>query len=412
MIAHGQVTEVQQDDAALRLEHVIPLGNPVGALPATVEVAVIGGGIMGASIAYHLAEAGVTDVLVLERSSLGSGSSAKPLGGIRATFSDPSNVLLGHRSLAAFESFEARFGTPIGLQQVGYLFLCRTEIELAAVESSVRMQNSIGCNSRMINPVEASELNPFVDPSCLLGASFSPRDGYAEPALVVAGYAAAAERLGASFAEFTEVFDLCTDTDGVHHIATQRGTVRAKTLVIAAGAWSSWLGDKVGVHLPVEGVRRQIGFTAQQPQPHPTVPFTLDLSTTLYFHNYRNGLLLGISNPDEPPGLGREFSYGWTRAFDEAAAVVAPSLAGQQLVGGWAGLYENTPDHNAMIGKADVPGVLYATGFSGHGFLQGPAVGEIIRDLYLDREPFMDPTPFSADRFSDERSLFHEVHII
>ncbi|HEY5847643.1 MAG TPA: FAD-binding oxidoreductase [Microlunatus sp.] len=412
MIAHGQVTEVQHDDAALRLEHVVPLGNPAGALPATVEVAVIGGGIMGASIAYHLAEAGVSDVLVLERSSLGSGSSAKPLGGVRATFSDPSNVLLGHRSLAAFESFEARFGTPIGLQQVGYLFLCRTEIELAAVESSVRMQNSIGCNSRMINPGEAYELNPFVDPSCLLGASFSPRDGYAEPALVVAGYAAAAERLGASFAEFTEVFDLSTDTDGVHHITTQRGTVRANTVVIAAGAWSSWLGDKVGVHLPVEGVRRQIGFTAQQPQPHPTVPFTLDLSTTLYFHNYRNGLLLGISNPDEAPGLGREFSYGWTRAFDEAAAVVAPSLAGQQLVGGWAGLYENTSDHNAMIGKAEVPGVLYATGFSGHGFLQGPAVGEIIRDLYLDREPFMDPAPFSADRFRDERSLFHEVHII
>ena len=131
------------------------------------------------------------------------------------------------------------------------------------------------------------------------------------------------------------------------------------------------------------------------------MPFTLDLSTTLYFHNYRNGLLLGISNRDEEPGLCREFSYGWTRAFDEAAAVVAPTLADQPLVGGWAGLYENTPDHNAMIGRPTVPGVFYATGFSGHGFLQGPAVGEIIRDLYLDREPFLDPRPFSADRFGD-----------
>jgi sarcosine oxidase, subunit beta len=406
------ITKGQRVDAAQRLEHVVPLGNPVDALPANIEVAVIGGGIMGVSIAYHLAEAGVTDVLVLERSSLGSGSSAKPLGGVRATFSDGNNVLLGHRSLAAFETFEARFGTPIGLQQVGYLFLCRTEIELAAVEDSVRMQNSIGCDSRMISPAEAYELNPFVDPGCLLAASYSPRDGYAEPALVVAGYATGAERLGARFADFTEVFDLSTDADGVHHIATQRGNVRANAVVIAAGAWSTWMGEKVGVHLPVEPVRRQIGFTPQQPKPHPIVPFTLDLSTTLYFHNHRNGLLLGISNPDEEPGLCREFSYGWTRAFDAAAAIVAPSLAGQQLVGGWAGLYENTPDHNAMIGKADVPGIFYATGFSGHGFLQGPAVGEIIRDLYLDREPFMDPTPFSADRFTEARSLFHEVHII
>ena len=109
----------------------------------------------------------------------------------------------------------------------------------------------------------------------------------------------------------------------------------------------------------------------------------------------------------------REFSYGWTRAFDDAARIVAPGLAGQTLVGGWAGLYENTPDHNAMIGQAaGVPGVFYATGFSGHGFLQGPAVGEIVRDLYLDREPFMDPAPFSADRFRSDGSLFHEVHII
>lgn len=405
-------TDEGTENATPRLEHVVPLGNPATGLPSHAEVAVVGGGIMGVSIVYHLAEAGVRDVLVLERSSLGSGSSAKPLGGVRATFSDANNVLLGHRSLAAFETFEERFGTAIGLNQVGYLFLCRTEAELAAVEDSVRLQNSLGCDSRMITPAEAFELNPFLDPSCLLGASFSPRDGWAEPARVVAGYASAAVRSGATIAEFTEVFDLAQAAGAGFVISTQRGEVRAGTVIIAAGAWSTLLGEMVGVHLPIEGVRRQIGFTRQQPRPHPTVPFTLDLSTTLYFHNYRNGLLLGISNPDEEPGMVREFSYGWTRAFDAAARVVAPSLAGQPLVGGWAGLYENTPDHNAMIGRADVPGVLYATGFSGHGFLQGPAVGEIIRDLYLEREPFMDPSAFSATRFSASGSLMHEVHII
>lgn len=399
-------------DPAPQLEHVVPLGSPASPLPASAEVAVVGGGIMGASIAYHLAEAGVRDVLLLERSTLGSGSSAKPLGGVRATFSDANNVLLGRRSLAAFERFQEQFGTSIGLHQVGYLFLCRTERDLAAVEGSVRLQNSLGCDSRMITPSEASALNPFLDPGCLLGASFSPRDGWAEPARVVAGYANAATRLGVTVAEFTEVFDLARCADGGFMITTQRGEVRADAVIIAAGAWSSVLGSMVGVHLPIEGVRRQIGFTAQQPAPHPTVPFTLDLSTTLYFHNYRNGLLLGISNPDEEPGMCREFSYGWTRAFDDAARVVAPSLASQPLVGGWAGLYENTPDHNAMIGRADVPGVFYATGFSGHGFLQGPAVGEIVRDLYLNREPFMDPSAFSAARFCDAGSLFHEVHII
>jgi sarcosine oxidase, subunit beta len=398
-------------DEAPELEHVVPLVIPPDPLPAAVEVAVIGGGIMGVSAAYHLAEAGITDLVVLERETLGSGSSAKPLGGVRATFSDANNVLLGQHSLTAFEEFETRFGTPIGLRQVGYLFLCRSAGELEAVEQSVRLQNQLGCNSRMVSPAEAYELNPFLDPTVLFGASFSPRDGYAEPARVVAGYAAAAAGLGVRLCEHTEVIDIAPQRGDGHRITTQRGEIQAKAVVVAAGAWSNRLGAMVGVPLPLQAVRRQIGFTGQLEQPHPTVPFTLDLSTTLYFHNYRNGMLLGISNRDEDPGYNREFSYGWTRAFDAAAEVVAPTLAHQPLVGGWAGLYENTPDHNALIGKAEVPGVLYATGFSGHGFLQGPAVGEIIRDLYLGREPFLDPTPFSADRFASER-LLTEVHII
>jgi sarcosine oxidase subunit beta len=393
------------------LEHVVPLATPVMPMPAAAEVVVVGGGIMGASIAFHLAEAGVTDVVVLERGTLGSGSSAKPLGGVRATFSDANNVELGLRSLQAFETFADRFAIDIGLCQVGYLFLCRSEAELAAVEASVRLQNRVGCNSRMVTPAQACKINPMLDPGPLLGASFSPRDGYCEPARVVEGYASAAARLGVRCCEYTEVLELATDATGSHEVRTQRGCITAGTVIITAGAWSTKLGAMLGVHLPVQAVRRQVGFTPQQERPHPEVPFTLDLSTTLYFHNYRNGLLLGISNMDEEPGFCREFSYGWTRAFDSAAAVVAPSLVGQPLVGGWAGLYENSPDHNALIGKAAVPGVLYATGFSGHGFLQGPAVGEIVRDLYLDRDPFMDPTAFSADRFGTG-ALLKEIHII
>jgi glycine/D-amino acid oxidase-like deaminating enzyme len=393
------------------LEHVVPLATPAIPLPAAAEVVVVGGGIMGASIAFHLAEAGVTDVIVLERGTLGSGSSAKPLGGVRATFSDANNIELGLRSLHAYETFADRFGIDIGLRQVGYLFLCRSEAELAAVEASVRLQNRLGYNSRMVTPAKAGEINPMLDPGPLLGASFSPRDGYAEPARVVEGYARAATQLGVRCCEHTEVLELATDATGAHQVRTQRGCLTAGAVIIAAGAWSTKLGAMLGVHLPVQAIRRQVGFTPQLDRPRPTVPFTLDLSTTLYFHNYRNGLLLGISNRDEDPGFCREFSYGWTRAFDAAAAVVAPSLVGQPLVGGWAGLYENTPDHNAMIGKAAVPGVLYATGFSGHGFLQGPAVGEIIRDLYLDSDPFMDPTAFSADRFGTG-ALLTEVHII
>jgi sarcosine oxidase subunit beta len=395
-------------------DHIVPLiFDEVTALARSADVAIIGGGIMGTSIAFHLAEAGVRDVVVIERDTLGSGSSAKPLGGVRATFSDPSNIQLGQRSLETFERFSEQFKIDIGLRQVGYLFLCRSELELSALQNATGIQNSLGCSARMVTPAEAIMINPLLRQAALIGASFSPRDGFADPAKVIKAYAGAARELGAALHEHTEVLDIQKSPTAAHEIHTNRGMIKVEAVIIAAGAWSQKIGRMVGAYLPVEPVRRQIGITEQPAKPFPTVPFTLDLSTTLYFHNYRNAMLLGISNANEEPGFCREFSYGWTTAFDQAAEIIAPSLAHVPLVGGWAGLYENTPDHNALIGKAEhLDGVFYATGFSGHGFLQGPAVGELMRDLYLGRESFMDPTSFSATRFAGAEAARTEIHII
>lgn len=389
-------------------------------LPSHAEVVVVGGGVMGTSIAFHLAEAGVRDVVVLEQGTLGCGSSAKPFGGVRATFSDPGNVQLGQRSLETFERFAEQFSTDIGLRQVGYLFLCRTDAEVASVEASTALQRSLGGSGRMITPAQAVELNPLVDGRVLTGASFSPRDGYAEPARVVAAYATALTALGGHVAEGTTVTGIETSGGAVSAVETDRGTIRTGAVVVAAGAWSARLGAMAGVDLPVVPVRRQIGFTPQSAdpggRPFPTVPFTLDLSTTLYFHNYPAGMLLGISNADEPEGFGRVFDDAWVPAFDAAARVVAPPLVGRPLAGGWAGLYENTPDHNAIIGVSHhLDGFFYATGFSGHGFLQAPAVGEVVRDLYRGVEPFLDVTPFDVARFDPDpagHTLLAEVHII
>jgi sarcosine oxidase, subunit beta len=381
-------------------------------LPPHATVTIIGGGAVGVSAALHLARGGVVSILVVERDLLGSGSSAKPLGGVRATFSDPGNILLAQRSLEAYERFGAEFGVDIGLRQVGYLFLCRTKNELAAVESSTELQNRLGGSSEMVSPERAAQLNPFIDPSVLHGASFSPRDGYAQPRQVVHGYADAARSLGVVFSEQTDVTAIDTNDDKVTAVRTSRGVVRTDAVICTAGAWSQRIGEMAGVLLPVVPVRRQIGFTAPLMQPMPTVPFTLDLGSTLYFHNAGDGLLLGISDAGQSPGFGREFSYEWLAAFDKAAAVVAPSLVGLKLEGGWAGLYENTPDHNALIGRANSPrNFLYATGFSGHGFLQAPGVGELVTDLFLEHDSFMDPHSFRADRFRDAEAL-REVHII
>ncbi|NMR29136.1 NAD(P)/FAD-dependent oxidoreductase [Crystallibacter degradans] len=392
---------------------IVPLSLPDGLQqPLSADVVIIGGGIMGVSSAFHLAEAGVKNVVLIERGELGTGSSAKPLGGVRATFSDPANVALGKRSLDAYGRFAGRFGVDIGLRRVGYLFLCRSSAEVLDCERSTLVQNEFGSNSRMVTPDEAVEINPFVAKEALLGASYSPEDGFAEPAKAVQAYAAAATALGVKILTGTEAFAIETTNGSINSVVTNRGTIRTESVICAAGAWSRKIGDMAGVELPVTPVRRQIGMTRQQSVPYPEVPFTLDLSTTMYFHNYYNGMLLGISN-DEDPGFGRDYSHEWLPEFNAAARVCAPSLAEPDLEFGWAGLYENTPDHNALIGaSSEVSGFYYATGFSGHGFLQGPAVGELIRDMYLGRPGFMDASTFSADRFNNDLALVREVHII
>lgn len=380
--------------------------------PESAEVVIIGGGVMGMSIAWHLVEQGVQDIVVVEQAEFGSGSSAKPLGGVRANFSDPMNVLFGKRSLAEFTGFKEKFGVDIMLNRVGYLFLARTEQELENLERGNQSQKSQGVNSMMVSPEEATKLNPFLKSEALLGGSYSPDDGWAAPSKVVEGYAKGAQALGATLLNRTQVLDIQRTGSTINSVITNRGEIKTNSIICAAGAWSAEIGELAGVPLPVEAVRRMIGLTRQQPNPHPTVPFTLDLSTTMYFHNYGNGMLLGISHL-EKSGFCREYSYEWLREFNAAASVFAPTLENPDLTEGWAGYYENTPDKNALLGESSaLPGFFYATGFSGHGFLQAPAVGELMADLYLGRESFMDPAPFDAERFATGGSRLNEINII
>ncbi|WP_327322014.1 FAD-binding oxidoreductase [Streptomyces sp. NBC_01210] len=381
----------------------------------SAEVVIIGGGVVGASIAFHLAEAGVRDVLVLERDEPASGSSGKPIGGIRAQFSDPLNIRLGQRSLEAWRAFNARPGADIGMESVGYLFLLGSKAEEATFQQAVDVQNELGVRSRIITPREAHELCPYVDPHSVVAAAYSPDDGYALPKAAVHGYLRAARRLGATLRTHCTVTGIDVGGGRVRAVRTTSGTVRTSTVVCAAGPWSAAVGAMAGVELPVTPLRRQIALTGPLSPAPPRVPFTLDFDSTLYFHNDgAGGLVLGLSDPRQEPGFGREFSQEWLEPFREAAARRAPALAGLQARSGWAGLYEMTPDRNALIGRAgEVNGFLYATGFSGHGFLQAPAVGETVRDLYLDRTPFIDVGPLAATRFEGHAAAVRpEAHII
>jgi sarcosine oxidase subunit beta len=382
------------------------------ALPASAAVVVIGGGILGTSVAFHLAQAGITDVVLLERGELAQGSSGKPIGGVRGQFSDALNIRLAARSLAAYDGFAQAFGVDIRLDKVGYLFLLRTPDHVATFEAALALQHEAGIPTRLIEPREAHELCPRIDPDAFVAAAFSPSDGHAHPTVVAGAYAASARRRGARVVTGCEVSGIDVRGGEIAAVRTPHGVIRTSTVVCAAGPWSREIGDMAGVELDVRPIRRQIAFSAPLTPPAPRLPFTIDYDSTFYFHTAGDGVLLGMSDPGQAPGFDREYSAAWLPALRRAAARCAPSLAGLPVSHGWAGLYEMTPDANALVGESPAVGrFLYATGFSGHGFCQAPAVGEVVADLVRGEPPFTDVTPLRAERFA-ERAPILEANIV
>jgi sarcosine oxidase subunit beta len=321
---------------------------------------------------------------------------------VRAQFSDRVNIELGQRSLAAFGRFAARPGGQIDFHQVGYLFLLDDPGTAATFEQNAALQNELGVPSRMISPREAFALSPLISTAGLVAAAYSPADGHCTPESVVLGYAAAARALGARLVTGTRVTGIEAGPDGFE-VRTPEQTVRAETVICAAGAWSAQVGAWVGAHLPVTPLRRQIVVTGPIAGLPARLPMTIDFATSLYFHREGQGLLIGMSDPEETPGYRLDRSDSWLPRLAEAMTRRAPRLADHGIASGWAGLYEDTPDHNGLIGEATpAPGgrFLYATGFSGHGFLMAPAVGEVLRDMYLGRRPPVDVSPLDAGRFA------------
>jgi sarcosine oxidase subunit beta len=367
--------------------------------PAAADVVIVGGGVVGCSAAFHLAEAGA-QVVLLERDQLGSGSTSKAAGGVRTQFSDPLNIEIARRSLDAFKAFATRPGWEIDLHEVGYLFLLTDEAHVDAFTRSVALQNSLGIPTRIVTAQEARELSPLLEVDDVLAASYSPQDGHATPEAVVQGYAYAARALGAHLQTNAEVERIDIRDGRIEAVHTDEHTVRTDTVICAAGAWSRRCGELVNVDLPVTPLRRQVLFTEPMPDLPPRLPLTIDFSTTFYYHREGPGLLFGMSDPREVPGFGIETTDDWIPALLEIAERRAPSVATAGIRGGWAGLYDMSPDHNAIIGEAaGVSRFLYATGFSGHGFLQGPATGELLRDLVLERPTFADIAPLAVERF-------------
>ncbi|MFI7115469.1 NAD(P)/FAD-dependent oxidoreductase [Amycolatopsis sp. NPDC049868] len=382
-------------------------------LPERTDVVVIGGGIIGVSCAYRLAAAGVS-VLLLERDTLGAGSTAKAAGGIRSSFTTRVNIEIGLRGLAEYASFAETYGTEIDFRRDGYLYLVTDPADLPEFERCAELQNSYGVRSRLVEPAEARRFSSLIDTEGVVAALWSPDDAKATPDSAVQGYARAARGHGAVLKTGVEVVGIERDGDEITGVRTSAGSVRTDAVVCAAGAWSGRIGELVGVDLPVRPYRRQVVFTGPVADLPESVPLTVEMPSAFYFHREGLGLAMSFCDGDGDPGFDTRYQPGgWLPELAEIAARRVPAVLDAGIRGGWAGLYEVTPDRNQIVGESvHLSRFFYATGFSGHGFQMGPAVGELVRDLYLGRVPAIDITGLDVRRFAGDRAVTREHNIV
>jgi sarcosine oxidase subunit beta len=378
----------------------------------SADVVIAGGGIMGCALAYQLAKRNV-DVIVLERETLGSQSTGKCAGGVRQQFSMEANVRLQRMSVRMFESFEEETGHPADFRQVGYLFVLTLPQHIEDFRRNVEMWHGVGlAEARWVDPSEAARMVPVLNVEDVLGCTFCPSDGIASPADVTSGYSSAARRLGARLKEGVEVVGVDVAGGRVQGVRTSEGEISTRLVFNCAGAWSASIGRMAGLEIPVLPYRRHIAVTGTFAAVPRTNPMTVDFQTSLYFHPEGDGVLIGMSDRSEPPGFATDVSWEFLEKMFAQAERRAPALAAAGIKTAWAGLYETTPDHQAILGPVpEVEGFWCAAGFSGHGFMQAPAAAILLTQLLLDQRSEIDISPFAFTRFA-RGSLVAERNVI
>ena len=380
----------------------------VSKLPKTADVIVIGGGVMGASTAYHLAAAEAGKVILLEKEPyFGQGATGRCAGGVRYQFATEINVQLSIVSLAMLDRFEEDTGQNPLYRKCGYLFVLTNEAEVEQFKSNIAMQKLLGVETEWLSADEVRARLPMMRFDDALAGTIHPNDGLADPNSVVMGYIQRARQLGVTALTEIEVLDIDTASNGVRGVVTSAGTIDTRIIVNAAGPWVSLIGSMVGLEIPITPIRRQMLTTTPLPNLAADFPFVIDFAQSLYFHREGNGVLTGMSNPDEKPGFDQSIDGEWELVAMQAAAERMPMLetAGRQT--GWAGLYEITPDAHPIFGATPIDGFYLVGGFSGHGFMHGPIAGKLMTEIILEgKSQTVDISSLDLARFDENRLIF------
>ncbi|MFQ5629202.1 MAG: NAD(P)/FAD-dependent oxidoreductase [bacterium] len=385
------------------------IGNPKN------DVIIIGAGIIGCSLAYHLCKLGCTDVLILEREAFaGTGSTSKANGGIRAQFSTEMNIEMSLLSMRLLDKMDAEMLSEIGYKKTGYLFVTADENRWRVLWQNVAFQKEHGVSVELLTQNQVAEKIPFAKTDDLIGGSFGARDGFIDPNGLLNAFLTRALAMGAQYQPNAKVTDLIRQNGSIVGVKTTACDFRAEKIVNCAGPWAKEIAQMAGVDLPVEPVRRQIVVTGPTDKVPRVFPMIVDTDTGLLARREGDGVGLAYSNPDEPPGQRWIFDPDFIEVIAPKMLKRFPILedAGIDFRKSWAGCYEVTPDHHAIIGESGVQGFYLCNGFSGHGVMHAPAAGYLLAEMLVKgKSEKLDIASLSLRRFA-EGKLLHEVNVL
>ena len=371
-------------------------------MPPSAEIVIVVAGVIGLSIAFHLAEQGATGIVVLERETVASGATSKATGGIRHQFGTETAVRLSIESVEFFADFERRTGAPFLFRQAGYLFLISDPRQFAAIRRDVSLQQRLGVPTELLTPDEVRGRYPVIDVAGLVGASFCALDGSGSPSDAAYGFLRRARELGVTVVEGVAVTDIAAADGRIAVVDTDRGRVVTPLVINAAGPWAPLVGELAGVELPIRAQPRQVFTVTPVPGLADDFPFTVDLETGVYVHRETGSVVLGGGDRDRQPGY--DATLDWSRFESVVAAAVrrVPLLQDARSLSGWCGLRDMTPDEHPILGPVgDAAGFWCAAGFSGHGFMHAPAVGRVMAEWILSGQPSgIDPATVTIERFA------------
>jgi len=387
-------------------------------IPSSAKIVVVGGGVMGLFTAWECASRGEKDIVVLEMQTfLGAAATQKAAGGVRVQFTTPSNVRLSKYSRDFFlHRFANEINPDFEFLQYGYLFIARSEEKLKALDESMELQKRAGAEGAVrLSPEEILKIHPEYNISDVLGANYSPDDGFVDPGDIVNGLDTSLRKMGVQIFTDTPVTGIESTGDFLHKVSTPSGTISCEKILIAAGSWSGEFLSGCGVDVPVQPYRRTLYISTELPWFPRKSPFTFDICTGTHFRPESGGINFLKINPDEPPSHNEEPDWDWLENIIPDLVHIMPRLEDMGVKDAWAGPYAMTPDHSAILGELPQPdgykGLYIATGFSGHGLMHSPAVGCAMSELLLDgKTSTLDISAYRLERYAEGDEI-HEAAV-